>query len=91
MSKIKGFNKTPDRATQPGGCQNMDYGFVGGAKIIKNENGSLITSKEGYNVYFSIADEFSRHLWKFLIANKSLHIDNISSLLKAHDLKPGLR
>ena len=63
--QIKGSNKHPDRANTPGGRFNMDYCVIRGAHTTKNEDGLLITSKEGYNCYLLIADEFSRHLLIF--------------------------
>jgi len=64
--QIKGYNKTPDRSTEQGGCFNMDYGFVKGKTTVKNENALPITSKDGFNCYLLVVDEFSRHLWIFL-------------------------
>ena len=90
-NKIKSFNRTPDRATLSGRRFNMDYGFVRGEKTFKNENGALITNKEGYNCYFLIVDEFSRHLWMFLFANKLPPINTITSFLNTHGLKTSLR
>ncbi len=69
----------------------MDYGFVRGASAVKNENGSLITSNDGYNCYLLIADEFSRHLWIFLFADKKPPITTGASFLSKHGLKHGLR
>ena len=67
--QLRGYNKSPERADTPGGRFCMDYGFVRGEKTFKNEDGPLITSKEVYNCYFLIADEYSRHLWIFLFAD----------------------
>ena len=69
----------------------MDYGFVRGKEVIKNEDGPLITSKEGYNCYLLVADEHSRHLWIFLFANKEPPVDTITNFLSTHGLKSGLR
>ena len=69
----------------------MDYGFVRGNTTIKNETGPLITSKEGYNCYLLIADEYSRHLWIFLFADKKPPVATITSFLGTHGLKSGLR
>ena len=90
-AKIKGSNKDPHRATTPGGRFNMDYGFVRGAHTTKNEDGPLITSKQGYNCYLLIADEFSRHLWIFLFADKKPPIATVTSFLNTHGNKAGLR
>ena len=48
-SKIRGYNKTPERATMPGGGFHVDYGFVQGKYTTTSDDGPLITSKEGYN------------------------------------------
>ena len=90
-SQMKGYNKTPDRAEIPGGRYHMDYGFVRGKKVIKSEDGPLVTSKEGFNCYLLIADEFSRHLWIFLFSNKEPPIATVTAFLSTHGLKSGLR
>ena len=56
--KIKGYHKTPDHATEQGERFNMDYGFVRGKTTIKNESSTLITSKDGFNCYLLVVDEF---------------------------------
>ena len=89
--KIKGFNKDPERATVPGGRFCMDYGFVRGNDITKPDDGPLITSKEGYNCYLLIADEYSRHLWIFLFANKKPPISAVTTFLNTHGTHTGLR
>ena len=75
----------------PGGRFNIDYSFVRCAHTTKSEDGTLITSKEGYNCYLSIADEFSRHLWIFLFANKKPPIATVSSFLDTQGNKKGLQ
>ena len=68
---IKGYNKDSQRADKPGGHFHVDYGFVRGKTAFKKEDGPLLTSKDGYNCYLLIVDEYSRHMWVFLFANKS--------------------
>ena len=49
----------------------MDFGFVRGSQYsIKNENGSTITSKDGYNSYLLVIDRASRYTWVFLTKSK---------------------
>ena len=91
ISNIKDYNKHSERATKPGCRFNMDFDFVRGKEITKNEDGPLITSKEGYNCYVSITHKFSRHLCVFLFANKSPPIATITPFLSTHGLKTGLR
>ena len=69
----------------------MDYGFVRGEVVIEQENGPLITSKEGYNCYLIIVDEYSRHIWVFLFAGKSPPAETITKFLDAYGFKTGLR
>ena len=88
---IKGYNKQPARATQRGGRFNMDYGFVRGKTTFKNEDGPLLTSKDGFNCYLLAVDEYSRHMWIFLFSNKSPPLSTIKSFLSTHGLKSGLR
>ena len=70
-NQIKSYNKSPNHAIIPGGRFNMDFRFVRGTSTTNNEDGSLITSKDGKNCYILIVDEFNRHLWVFLFANKN--------------------
>ena len=69
--QVKGFNKTPEQAVQLGGRFEMDFGFVRGETMYKNEDGTLLASKGGFNCYLIIADEFSRHLCILLFTRKS--------------------
>ena len=90
-TKIKGYKKEPDRATQICRRFNMDYGFVRGNDTIKNEHGPLITSKNGYNCYLMIVDEYSRYMWLFLFSDKTPPIVTTKSFLNTHSLKDRLR
>ena len=89
-AKIKGYNKSPIRATLPGGIFNMDYDFVRGEVVIKQEDGPLITSKEGYDCYLIIVDEYSCHILVFLFAGKSPPTETITKFLDTHELTTGL-
>ena len=88
---IKCYNKNPDRATKQGYRFNLDYGFVRGDTIFKNEDGALLTSKDGYNCYLLIVDKYSRYMWVFLFANKSPPIKTIKNILCTYGLTTGLR
>ena len=68
----------------------MDYGFVRGKQATKSENGPLITSCDGYNCYLLIVDEYSRHLWIFLFADKSPPIATVTSFISNHGTTSGL-
>ena len=87
----RGYNKDPKRATRICRRFNMDYGFVRGNDTVKNKEGPLITSNDGYNCYLMIIDEFSRYMWLFLFADKSPPIDTIKNFLDTNGLKDGLR
>ena len=87
----KGHATNPTRADEPGGRFKMDYGFVRGKLAIKNENGSLTTSKDGYNCYLLIVYEYSRHLWVFLFVDEKLPINTVTSFLLTHGLTKGFR
>ena len=54
----------------------MDYEFVRGKPILKNENGSIIARKEGYNYYLLATEKFSRHFvsrrWKMFTSSFSI-------------------
>ena len=71
---IKGYNKDPVRANKSGRHFCIDYGFVRGKSVTKTEYGPLVTSKEGYNCYLLIVDEYSRNLWIFIFANNPPHL-----------------
>ena len=90
-SQKKGYNKDPECSTRIWCRFNMDYGFVRGKDTIKNEDGPLITSNDGYNCYLMTIDKYSRYTWLFLFADKSPHIDTIKTFLNTHSLKDGLR
>ena len=57
-AQIKGHNKEPNRATQPGKRFNMYYRFVRGVHTTKTNTVTLITSKVKYNCYLLIVDEY---------------------------------
>ena len=59
--------------------------------VIKQEDGPLITSKEGYNCYLIIVDKYSCHIWVFLFVGKSPSTETITKFLDTLGLKTGLR
>ena len=95
--QIKCYNNNPTRATKPGQRFCMDYGFVRGKEILEddkppspdNTHEPLMTSKDGYNCYLLIVDEFSRYRWVFLFASKSPPTDTITTFLNKHGLPSG--
>ena len=64
--------------------------FVRGVNIIKNEDGLLITSNDGYNSYLMIVDKYRRYTWLFIFSNKTTPIETIKIFLNTHGLKNGL-
>ena len=65
----------------------MDYGFLRGGVVIKQEDGPLVTSKEDYNCYLIIVNEYSCYIWVFIFAGKSPPIKTITKFLDTHGLK----
>lgn len=88
---IKGYNKHPLRATTQCAKYNMDYGFVRGKTTFKNEEGQLLTSKDGFNCYLLVAEEYTCYMLIFLFADKSPHMKTIKICLYIHGLAKGMR
>ena len=44
----------------------------------------------GYNCYLLIVDEFNRHIWIFIFANKTPPIDTLNTFFNTHGLKTDL-
>ena len=67
--KVKGWTRNPDRDKIPGGKGqfNIDYGCIRGSNIIKNKSFPLIASKECYNCYLLVTDEFRQHVFIFCL------------------------
>ena len=85
--QVKGYNKDPLRDTTQDERSNVDYGFVRGKEIFESEDGPLIANKESYNCYLLVVDKYSRHLWVFLFADKSLPIEIITNFLSIYGRK----
>lgn len=58
---------------------------------MKQENGPLITSKDGFNAYFLIMDVHSRYMWVFPTLGKSPPIFIVESFLERYSNKNGNR
>ena len=49
MEQKEGYNANPEREKFKGGRFNIDYGFVRGNAVTKNDDGKFITGIDGYN------------------------------------------
>jgi hypothetical protein len=87
--QIKGHSKNIARATKPGQRFNMDFGFLRGKEAQRVPGLPLATSKDGFNCYLTIPDEFSRFTWVFPFASKNPPIATITRFLKNHGLTHG--
>ena len=87
----KNFHTNSSPAQKPNERFMMDYGFVRGKFAEKNKDGTLITSKNGYNCYLLIQDEYSKHIWTFLFATKDPPIDTVKMFLDQYGNKTGMR
>ena len=67
---IKGYNSERKYASVRGQRFQMDFGFVCGNFKLKTEDSKLVTSKDGYNGYLLISDEYYRYSWRFSINSK---------------------
>ncbi len=56
-----------DNGCAPGERFHMDMGFVRGTKYgIKDADGNIVTSLDGYKSYLVIIDRATRYIWVFL-------------------------
>ncbi len=79
---------TMDKTCSPGERFHMDMGFVRGTKYsIKDADGSMITSLDGYNSYLLIIDRATRYIWIFLTKNKTPQVKVIKNFLQIHGAK----
>lgn len=73
---------------QPGERFHMDMGFVRGTKYSsKDEDGTTVTSLDGYNSCTLIIHRATRYIWIFLSRHKTPRIDIIKSFLQIHGAK----
>ncbi len=77
-----------DLPCTPGERFHMDMGFVRGTKYsTKDEDGTTVTSLDGYNSYTLIIDRATRYIWVFLSRHKTPCIDLIKTFLQTHGAK----
>ena len=73
---------------EPGQMFHMDFGFVRGSDFhMKDVDGRIITSRDGYNSYLIIVDKFSSYTWIMLSKTKDPPIEFVKSFLKTHKNK----
>jgi hypothetical protein len=66
----------------------MDMGFVRGTKFsVKDEDGHIKTSLDGYNSYLVVVDRPTRYTWVFLSRYKTPMFDNIKTFLHMYGVK----
>ena len=75
-------NPVPKKTTASGQRFYMDYGFIKGEE--KAGKRKIVTSRDGYNCYLIIVDEFTRYMWIMLAKDKSPPIDFIRDFLDKH-------
>jgi hypothetical protein len=74
-----------DSGVLPGAHFHMDMGFVRGTKYsLKDDNGHIVTSLDGYNSYLIIVDRATRYTWVILTKAKTPQVDLISKFLAVH-------
>jgi transposase InsO family protein len=70
----------------------MDFAFVRGSKYIhKDDQGTTITSLDGYQCYLSIKDRKTRYQWVFPTKSKTPPLDIIDTFLTQHGHKTATR
>ena len=94
MQKIKKFNlsgNTRDsKVSGPGQMFHMDFGFVRGSDFkVKEGDGRIITSRDGYNSYLIIVDKYSSYTWIMLARSKDPPLEFVRSFLANHMDKKG--
>jgi len=63
----------------------MDFGFVRGSDFkTKNEEGRIITSRDGFNSYLIIVDSYSSYTWVMLSRTKDPPIQFVRKFLDTH-------
>ena len=64
---------------------HMDFGFVRGTDFkTKNEEGRIVTSRDGYNSYLIIVDRHSSYTWVMLSKNKDPPVEFVQDFLATH-------
>lgn len=78
------------RTTARGQLFHMDFGFVRGTEYkSRNEKGTMVTSRDGYNSYLIIVDSYTRYAWVFLSATKDPPLNTVRSFLNRYGLTTG--
>ena len=94
MKRMKKFKLAPsvkDNMVHGAGQMfHMDFGFVRGSDFkIKEDDGRIITSRDGYNSYLIIVDKFSSYTWIMLSRSKDPPLEFVRSFLDTHRDKRG--
>ena len=86
QSASKNKNAEPTfQVERPGQQFHMDFGFVRGSDFkTKNDDGRIITSRDGYNCYLIIVDKFSGYMWVMLSNNKEPPLEFVKTFLEKH-------
>jgi len=72
----------------PGQGFHMDFGFVRGSDYKRKEDdGRIITSRDGYNSYLIIVDSFSSYTWVMLSKTKDPPLSFVTDFLMTHGNK----
>jgi len=73
------------KVERPGQNFHMDFGFVRGSDFKENnEDGRIITSRDGYNCYLIIVDKYSGFTWIMLSDNKNPPLKFVKTFLDTH-------
>jgi hypothetical protein len=72
----------------PGTFFQMDMGYVRGTKYrVKDTDGNIVTSLDGYNSYLLVEDRATRYTWVFLCRYKVPQIELLRTFLETHGSK----
>ena len=85
VSKLKNNDTRDSHTYGPGQMFHMDFGFVRGSEFKeKEEDGRIVTSRDGYNAYLIIVDKYSGYTWIMLARSKDPPIEFVRSFLNTH-------
>jgi len=70
----------------PGQMYHMDFGFVRGSDFKKKEeeDGRIITCRDGYNSYLIIVDRYSSYTWVMLSRSKDPPLKFVKDFIMTH-------
>ena len=78
---------TPKETIHPGQHLHADFGFVRGSAFSKiDEQGRLITSKDGFRSYLIVVDRATRYKWVFLTTTRHPPLKELRTILEKHKL-----